>query len=104
MEPVPALTASANGLWFLVKNVPERTGTTLPEVQLVHGLVVDVGAHTLGNVEAISLSLRCLTEMLLFVANVMLCACNDSSILNASNSRADQCSRQIWIWTETLLR
>jgi hypothetical protein len=70
----------------------------------VHGLVVDVGAQTLSYVEAIALSLACLTEMLLFIANIMLCACDDSSILDASNSRIDQGASQIWIRAESFLR
>lgn len=78
-------------------------GAILPHVQLMHGLVVDVRTKTLGDVEAISLSLGCLTEALLFVADVMLCACNDSSILNASNSGIDQGASQIWIRTKSFL-
>jgi hypothetical protein len=70
----------------------------------MHGLVVDVGTDTLSDVEAIALSLWCLTEVLLFVGDVMLRARNDSSVLNASNRWIDQGASQVWIWTETFLR
>jgi hypothetical protein len=70
----------------------------------MHGLVVDVGADTLSDVEAIALSLRCLTEVLLFVGDVVLGARNDSSVLNASNCWIDQRASQVRIWTETFLR
>ena len=53
----------------------------------MHSLVINVGTQTLGDVEAITSSLGCLTETLLLVTNVMLGACNDSSILNASDGR-----------------
>lgn len=53
----------------------------------MHRLVINVGTQTLGDVEAIALSLGCLTETLLLVSDVMLGACNDSSILNASDGR-----------------
>jgi hypothetical protein len=76
----------------------------LPKVEFVHGLVIDIRAYTLGDIEAIALSFGCLTEELLFIANVMLCACNDSSILNASDGGIDQGTGQIWVRTETFLR
>lgn len=75
----------------------------LPEVELVHGLVIQVGTKALGDVEAISSGLGCLTEVLLFVCDIVLCAGNDPSILDASDGGIDQSSSQIWIWTETFL-
>lgn len=70
----------------------------------MHGFVVDVRTQTLGDIEAIAFRLACLTEMLLFIANVMLCACNDSCVLNASNRGVDQGASQIWVGAKSLLR
>jgi hypothetical protein len=70
----------------------------------VHGLVVNVGTKTLGDVEAIALSLASLAETLLFIGDKMLCTCNNSIILNTSNGRINQGAGQIWIGTKTFLR
>lgn len=69
----------------------------------MHGLVVDVGTETLGGVEAVAESLRGLAEVLLLIADVMLGACNYSSVLYASDGGIDQCAGEIWIGTETFL-
>lgn len=67
--------------------VLEMREAVLPEVQLVHRLVVDVGTKTFGDVEPIASCLRCLTELFLLIGDVMLGTRNDSSILDASNGR-----------------
>lgn len=90
--------------WFGESRAMEMGKLILPHVQLVHGLVVNVGTNALGNVETITLSLACLTKPLLFISDVMLCACNDSSILDSSNGGIDQGASQIWIGTESFLR
>jgi hypothetical protein len=76
----------------------------LPQIHLVHGLVINIGTNTLGNVETITLSLASLAESLLFIGDEMLCACNNSSILNTSNGGINQGTSQIWIGTESFLR
>ncbi len=69
----------------------------------MHSFVVNVGAKTLGGVEAIPLSLGRLTETLLLIADVMLGTCNDTGILNASDGRVNQGTGQIWVRTEAFL-
>lgn len=70
----------------------------------MHGLVINICADTLGNIETIALSLTCLPKMLLFIADVVLCACNDSGILNAPDSGIDQGASQIRVRTEPFLQ
>src|SRR6202012_4729513 len=65
-----------------------------PEIQLVHGLVIQVGADTLIDVIAIALRLARLAEMLLLVENVMLGASNDTSILNTLDGFREQLTGQ----------
>jgi hypothetical protein len=73
MEPVPARTASANGLVRLATHVGSLEANK-PEVQLVESSVINVRADTLGNIVAITKGLTSLTEVLLLIANVVLCA------------------------------
>jgi hypothetical protein len=76
----------------------------LPQIQLVHGLVVNIGTDTLSNVEAITLSLASLAESLLFIGDIMLCARNNSGILNSSDGGINQGTGQIRIGTESFLQ
>ena len=69
----------------------------------MHGLVVNVGAFTLCNVETIHLRFGRVPEMLLLVADVVLGASHDAGCLDALDGRRNQSARQVWIWRETFL-
>lgn len=55
----------------------------------MHRFVVDVGAATLRDVEAITLRFRPLSEMLLFIANVVLGASHHAGILDTLDCRGN---------------
>ena len=70
----------------------------------MHRFVVDVGAATLRDVEAITLRFRPLSKMFLFIANVVLGAGHHAGILNTLNCRCNQSAGQIGIRREAFLQ
>ena len=65
-----------------------------PQVHLVHGLVIDVGAGSLGDVVPIADGFGDLSEVLLFVGDVVLSSCNDTGILNTLDCFGHKHTRQ----------
>jgi hypothetical protein len=49
----------------------------------MHCLIVNIGAHALRDVEAVTLRFRPLSEMLLFIADIVFGASHYTGILNA---------------------
>lgn len=49
----------------------------------MEGLVIDVAAYAITDIESESLRFWCLSEMLLFIANVMFATSNDPRALDA---------------------
>lgn len=54
-----------------------------PKIELVERLVINIRAHTLRDIVPVALGFGGLTEMLLLIADEMLCARNDSSVLDS---------------------
>lgn len=69
----------------------------------MHGLVIDVGAECSRDVVATVCGLAHLPEMLLFIANEVLCACHDTLTLNALDSRSNQGTGQVRVRTKPFL-
>lgn len=69
----------------------------------MHCLVVDVGAQSCCDIEAIANGFTNLAEMLLFVGNVMLGSGDNTSALYTFNSGSDQSTCEIRIGTEAFL-
>ena len=69
-----------------------------PKIELVQSHIVDVGAVTVGKI--VKSSLRNLSKMLLFVADVMLRASNDTLALNPLNALSHHDTAQDRIRTE----
>jgi hypothetical protein len=69
----------------------------------VHCFIVDVGAHALCDVESVILRFGSLSEMLLFIADVVLGASHHASVLDALDCRSNQSAGQVWIRRETFL-
>jgi hypothetical protein len=108
--PTPALTASANGLnqcqhcsfravglqWqgILLHGRVLEKGIS-PKIELMHCHIIDVG-----RVRILRQAGYCLTEVFLFVSNVVLGACDYTRVLNALNSLSNRDARQNWIGTE----
>ena len=61
----------------------------LPQVELMQSSIVNVGAETIGDSVAKACRFRRLTEMLLFIQDVVFCASNDASTLNALHSLSE---------------
>lgn len=63
----------------------------------MHSFVVDVGADTLCDIEPVTLRFGCLSEMLLFIADVVLSASHNTGILDTLDRRGNQSAGQIRI-------
>jgi hypothetical protein len=63
----------------------------------VHCFIVNISAHALRDVEAVTLCFRPLSKMLLFIADVVLGASHDTGILDTLDCRSNQSTRQVWI-------
>ena len=68
MFPVPALTASANGLHIVSERYIESKEANSPEIQLVYCLIINVGADSFYNIPRPS----CETVCFLFLCDKML--------------------------------
>ena len=98
MEAVPARTASANGLMHVKECVTVRQfHDNVPQIQLMHCLIVNIRAHTLRDVEPIVLHFRRLSEMFLFIADIVLGASHYPGILNTLDRGSNQSTRQVWV-------
>ena len=71
-----------------------------PEIQLVHGLVVDVRAEWLTDREVVACCFGDLTEVFLLVADVVLRACDYTCVLNTLYRFADGDAREVGVGTE----
>lgn len=69
----------------------------------MHCFIVNVGAEGACDVPAIALRFPHLTEMLLFVGDVMLCARNDALALNTLDRGSDESTSQVWIRAKAFL-
>lgn len=63
----------------------------------MHCLIVNISAHALCDVEAVILRFRRLSEMLLFIADIVFGASHYTGILNALDCGSNQSTRQVWI-------
>lgn len=69
----------------------------------MHGLVIDVRALTLCDIETIILRLGGVPEMFLLIADVVLSACHNASCLDTLDGRRNKSAGKVWVWREAFL-
>ena len=69
----------------------------------MHSLVIYVGASTLCDVETIVIGLGRVSEVLLLVTDVVLCASHDASCLDTLDGWHDEGACEVWVWREAFL-
>ena len=70
----------------------------IPKIQLMHGLVIDIAAKTLGYLVSVACRFSHLSEMFLLIANEMFGAGNYSRALNSLDRLGNQDTGKDWIW------
>ena len=68
----------------------------------MHGLIVDIGTDTCGQIEIVFRRFRNASEVLLFVHDVVLCGGNYTIVLNPTYVRTNEFPRKVRIWAESL--